>query len=239
MNSRPPGSYVYEIFSSKNTGVCNHSLLQGNLPDPGMEPKSSALQADSSPSEPPEMQRGPKEAPRSHSRAGVWALTMLQAKGKSLHDKLRPKLSSQSWRIFFKWPKDLSGLGNTLLRGKDDAAASSGPRRPAWSSPSFLNPRGFKVGEGLILPQRNRQGPSRPSVPSPADTDPVWRDTGATPGWGGGEKLKSAAPPPRPQSLSLYCALNGDHCYRLTPGRKVILTKKKKHTKISFLLENP
>ena len=30
-----------------------HSLLQGNLPDPGIKPLSPALQADSLPSEPP------------------------------------------------------------------------------------------------------------------------------------------------------------------------------------------
>lgn len=114
------------------------------------------------------------------------------------------------------------------LPHQDDAAASSGPRRPAWSSPSFLNPRGFKVGEGLILPQRNPQGPSRPCVPSPADTDPVWRDTGATPGLGekrGKKEAEVCGATARPQPLSLYCALNGDHCYRLTPGRKVMLTK--------------
>ena len=37
----------------KNTGVGCHSLLQGNLPDPGIEPWSLVLQADSLPSEPP------------------------------------------------------------------------------------------------------------------------------------------------------------------------------------------
>jgi len=38
---------------SQNTGVGYHSLLQGNLPNPGIEPGSPAWQADSSPSEPP------------------------------------------------------------------------------------------------------------------------------------------------------------------------------------------
>ena len=38
----------------KNTGVDCHSLLQGIFPDPGIEPGSPALQADSLPSEPPE-----------------------------------------------------------------------------------------------------------------------------------------------------------------------------------------
>ena len=40
-------------FPGKKTGVGWHSLLQKNLPDPGMEPGSPALQADSLPSEPP------------------------------------------------------------------------------------------------------------------------------------------------------------------------------------------
>ena len=38
--------------SGKNTGVGRH-FLPGNLPDPGIEPESNALQADSLPSEPP------------------------------------------------------------------------------------------------------------------------------------------------------------------------------------------
>ena len=40
-------------FSSKNTGVGCHFLLQGNLPDPGIEPRSPALRADTLTSEPP------------------------------------------------------------------------------------------------------------------------------------------------------------------------------------------
>ena len=40
-------------FPGKNTGVGSHSLLQGDLPDPGIEPRSPALQADSLLSEPP------------------------------------------------------------------------------------------------------------------------------------------------------------------------------------------
>ena len=39
-------------FSRQNTGVGCHFLLQGNLPDSGVEPGSSTLQADSLPSEP-------------------------------------------------------------------------------------------------------------------------------------------------------------------------------------------
>ena len=36
----------------QNTGVSSLSLLQGNLPNPGIEPRSPALQADSSPAKP-------------------------------------------------------------------------------------------------------------------------------------------------------------------------------------------
>ena len=39
--------------SDKNTGVSSHSLLWGNLPNPGVKPGSPALQADSFLSEPP------------------------------------------------------------------------------------------------------------------------------------------------------------------------------------------
>ena len=38
-------------FPGMNTGVGCYFLLQGNLPDPGIEPKFPALQADSLPTE--------------------------------------------------------------------------------------------------------------------------------------------------------------------------------------------
>ena len=47
----------------KNTGVGCHFLLQGNLPNSGIKPRSPALQADSLPSEPsgkPKQQEGRK-----------------------------------------------------------------------------------------------------------------------------------------------------------------------------------
>ena len=49
----PPGSSVHGDSPVKNTMVGCHILLQGNLPNPGIEPRSPALQADSLPSEPP------------------------------------------------------------------------------------------------------------------------------------------------------------------------------------------
>ena len=53
MNCSPPGSSVHGDSPGKNAGVGCQALLQGNLPDPGVEPRSLVLQADSLPSETP------------------------------------------------------------------------------------------------------------------------------------------------------------------------------------------
>ena len=47
MDYSPPGSSVPGDSPSKNTGVGCHALLWGNLPNPRIEPGSSALQVDS------------------------------------------------------------------------------------------------------------------------------------------------------------------------------------------------
>ena len=49
----PPGPSVHGAFPGKNTGVGCHFLLQGIFTTLGIEPESPALQADSSPTEPP------------------------------------------------------------------------------------------------------------------------------------------------------------------------------------------
>ena len=46
------GSSVHGDSPGKNTRVSCHALLQGDLGNPGIEPRSPALQADSLPSEP-------------------------------------------------------------------------------------------------------------------------------------------------------------------------------------------
>jgi len=51
MDHSLPGSSVHGDSPSKNTGVGCHALLQGNLPNPGIEPRSPTMQADSLPSE--------------------------------------------------------------------------------------------------------------------------------------------------------------------------------------------
>ena len=51
MDCSPPGSSVHEILQARILGC--HALLQGNLPNPGIELRSPTLQADSLPSESP------------------------------------------------------------------------------------------------------------------------------------------------------------------------------------------
>ena len=47
MDCSLPGSSVHGDSPGKNIGVGCHALLQENLPNPGIEPRSPALQADS------------------------------------------------------------------------------------------------------------------------------------------------------------------------------------------------
>ena len=53
LDCSPPGSSVHGDSLGKNTGVGCHALLQGNLPNSGIEPRSLELQADSLPTKPP------------------------------------------------------------------------------------------------------------------------------------------------------------------------------------------
>ena len=51
MDCRPPSSSVHGKSPGRNTRVGCHAFLQGHLPNPGIEPRSLALQVDSLPSE--------------------------------------------------------------------------------------------------------------------------------------------------------------------------------------------
>ena len=51
MDFSPPRSSVHGDSPGKNTGVGCYTLLQGNLPNPGIKPRFPALQVDSLPSE--------------------------------------------------------------------------------------------------------------------------------------------------------------------------------------------
>ena len=53
LSLRPHGLVSPWTSPGQNTGVGSLSLLQGNLPNPGMEPRSPAVQADPLPAEPP------------------------------------------------------------------------------------------------------------------------------------------------------------------------------------------
>ena len=65
---RPHGLYSPCDSPGQNIAVGSLSFLQGNLPNPGIEPRSSALQADSLSAEPPGK---PKNS-------GVGSLSLLQ-----------------------------------------------------------------------------------------------------------------------------------------------------------------
>ena len=53
MDCNPPSSSVRGDSPGKRSGMGSFSLLQGNLPNPGIEFRSPTLQADSLPSKPP------------------------------------------------------------------------------------------------------------------------------------------------------------------------------------------
>ena len=53
MDCSPPGSFVHGDSPGKNTGVGCHCPSPGHLPNPGIKPRSPALQVDSLPSETP------------------------------------------------------------------------------------------------------------------------------------------------------------------------------------------
>ena len=65
---RPHGLYSPWNSPGQNTGVSSLSLLQGDLPDPGIEPRSPTLQADSFPA----------EQPGKPKNTGVGSLSLLQ-----------------------------------------------------------------------------------------------------------------------------------------------------------------
>ena len=68
MDCSLPGSSVHGIPQKRNTGVGSHSLLQGNLPNPGIKPRSPTLQVDSLPA----------ESPGKPKNTGVGSLSLLQ-----------------------------------------------------------------------------------------------------------------------------------------------------------------
>ena len=68
----------------KNTGVGCHFLLQGDLPNPGIEPGSPALQADSLPTE-------------VHGRDWLWAKLGLALVGRAMFSKSLIQFSADGW----------------------------------------------------------------------------------------------------------------------------------------------
>ena len=92
MDCSPPGSFVHGDSPGENIKVGCHALLQGNLPSPGIKPRSPALQADSLPSEPP----GKPWLPSVPSSKTMWEWgreSACQAHGESQLLTLQPWLS--------------------------------------------------------------------------------------------------------------------------------------------------
>ena len=71
MNHSLPGSCVHGNSPGKNTGMGCHALLQ-DLPNPGIKPKSLALQANSLPPEPPEKPQNIEVEAYPFSRGTSW-----------------------------------------------------------------------------------------------------------------------------------------------------------------------
>ena len=87
MDCSLPGSSVCGIFPGKTTGVGCYFLLPGDLPDPGIEPRSPELQTGALPSEPPGKPYVPTQQPlpEADSRIAVGlllvALVVLHVEG--------------------------------------------------------------------------------------------------------------------------------------------------------------
>ena len=62
MDCSPPGLSVHGILQARVLEWVAIFLLQGDLPHPGIEPRSPAFQADALTSEPPGKQTAPKQA---------------------------------------------------------------------------------------------------------------------------------------------------------------------------------
>ena len=126
-------------FPGKNTGVGSHSLLQGNLPNPGTEPGSPALQADSLPSKPPgvsTLMGWPSRWPPGPAlpKASLEFQHFLLAAG------LRSSLAGPStgilitWQLALPWVSDPRGSKKTT---RPEAAVSHNLTSEAASHPLF------------------------------------------------------------------------------------------------------
>ena len=133
MDCSPPGSSVHEDSPSKNTGLGCHALLQKNLPNPGIRPRSPASQADSLPAEPP----GKPE------NTGVGSLCLLQQIFPNPGIKPgSPALQADSL------PTELSGMGGRYKR--------EGIHVYLWLIHGEVSQTTTKVCKAIILQSKNK-----------------------------------------------------------------------------------
>ena len=109
---RPRGLYSPRDAPGQNTGVGSLSLLQGDLPNPGIEPRSPSLWADSLPAEP---QGKPKNT-------GVGSVSLLQRILPT--QELNPGLLHCRWILY-----QLSRQGSPM---KEHTFFIPIPAFPAW-----------------------------------------------------------------------------------------------------------
>ena len=122
MDCNPPGSSVHGDSPGKNTGVGFHALLQGDLPNPGIKPRSPALQEDSLPSEPP----GTQFRQRSNFLQIILGEAHEHCKvGENFRAERNESLALDKWRWGWRegnppgpstwWAFSLSTLGSSVL----------------------------------------------------------------------------------------------------------------------------
>ena len=169
---------LYSLWNSpgQNTGAGNHSFLQGDLPNPGIEPRSPTLQADSLPFEPPGKPKNTgvgclsllqQVFPTQESNQGLlhgrWILNQLSYEGK-IKGKRNRILGDYSWRFQTEGKKGKKKMGAYLWKliwgtkwviksyffGEKFPGGSDG-KESAWNgrNPCLIPGSGRSPGEGL------------------------------------------------------------------------------------------
>ena len=122
---RPHGWQSPRNSPGQNTAVGSLSLLQGNLPDPGIKPRSPALQADSLPAEAPgkpTLRQTQRQKCRRESREMTCrdALLRLDSTHLSAHTRIHTQLWIKLlWELLWEakrrlWAPRASSPGNIL-----------------------------------------------------------------------------------------------------------------------------
>ena len=103
MDYSSPKSSVHGDSPGKNTRVSYHALLQGYLPNPGIEPRSPTLQVDSLLSEPPRKLIYTRTHTHPPACAWLFCTPVWMLSGRRWHTmRFNPESHSCSF-LFFSW----------------------------------------------------------------------------------------------------------------------------------------